>query len=56
MGVGYSFLLIIMENSFASELLGVQSLPLMDVLFTFLCSVPILFVMELFKVIKFRRN
>ena len=47
---------IVMENSFTSNLLGTTSLPIFDVLFTFLCSVPILFVMEIFKKIKFRKK
>jgi magnesium-transporting ATPase (P-type) len=48
--------IIVMENDFTSSLLGTESLPFMNVLLTFLCSVPILFVMELFKYLKFRRK
>lgn len=48
--------ILVMENSFTSDLLGTTRLPIFDVLFTFLCSVPILFVMEIFKKIKFRKR
>ena len=44
-----------MQNSFTSGLLGTQSLPIIDILFVFVCSIPILIVMEIFKKVKFRR-
>jgi magnesium-transporting ATPase (P-type) len=47
--------IFVMQNSFTSGLLGTQSLPIIDILFVFVCSIPILIVMEIFKKVKFRR-
>ena len=48
--------IIVMEISFTSSLLGTESIPFTNVLLIFLCSIPILLVMELFKYIKFGRK
>ena len=48
--------ILVMENSFLSGLLGTEKIPFTEVLITFACSIPILFVMEIFKYIKFKRR
>ncbi len=48
--------IFIMENSFTSNILGIKSVPLVDILIMFACSLPILLIMELFKKIKFRKR
>ena len=47
---------IVMESSVLSNIFGIKSVPFVNVLITFLCSIPILLVMEVFKKIKFRRR
>lgn len=47
---------LVMGNSITSGLLGTESVPFIDILLTFLCSIPILFVMEIYKKIKFRKK
>ena len=48
--------ILVMENSFLSGIFGTEKIPFTEVLLTFVCSIPILFVMEVFKKIKFRRS
>ncbi len=48
--------IIVMENSFLSNIFGTEKVPITSVLIMFLCSVPILLVMEIFKKIKFGRR
>lgn len=48
--------IFVMENSFLSSILGTQSMPFVDVCIMFLCSLPILIVMEIFKFIKSKRR
>ncbi len=47
---------IVMENSFTSSILGIESVPFLHILITFACSLPILLVMEVFKKVKFRKR
>ncbi len=48
--------IFVMENSFLSSVLGTQSMPFVDIFIMFLCSLPILIVMEIFKFIKNKRR
>ena len=48
--------IIVMENSITCGIFGAEKLPYSHVLLMFLCSIPILLVMELFKIIKFRKR
>lgn len=48
--------IFVMENSFASGLLGTQKVPFVEILVVFLCSIPILLVMEIFKALKYKRR
>ena len=48
--------IFVMENSFISGLLGTQKVPFTSILIMFLCSIPILIVMEIFKIFKYKRR
>ena len=48
--------IIVMEVDVLSHFLKTNSMPWIDILYTFLASIPILIVMEIFKKIKFRKR
>lgn len=48
--------IIVVENSFLSNILKTKTIPYQDVFYTFLLALPILVVMEIYKKIKFRRT
>ncbi|MBR4260601.1 MAG: HAD-IC family P-type ATPase [Clostridia bacterium] len=48
--------IIVMENSLTCSIFGAEKLPYSHVLLMFLCSIPILLIMEIFKIIKFRKR
>ncbi len=47
---------VVMENSITGGIFQAKSLPFTHVLLMFVCSIPILIIMELFKKIKYRRR
>lgn len=48
--------IVVMEVDFLSSFLKTNSMPIIDILYVFLASVPILLVMELYKKIKYRKR
>lgn len=48
--------IVVVENSFLSEILRTKTIPYQDVVSTFLLALPILVVMEIYKKIRFRKN
>lgn len=48
--------IVVMEVEFLSQFLSTHSMPLIDIFYIFLASVPILLVMEIFKKVKFRKK
>ncbi len=48
--------MLVMENDITSSILGTTNLPFVDIFKTFLISIPILLVMEIFKKVKFRKK
>ena len=48
--------IIVMEVEFLSQFLSTHSMPVIDIFYVFLASIPILLVMELFKFFKFRKR
>jgi magnesium-transporting ATPase (P-type) len=48
--------IVVVENSFLSNILHTKTIPYQDVISTFLLALPIVVVMEIYKKIKFKRN
>lgn len=48
--------IVVMEVDFLSHFLKTNSMPLIDIFYVFLASIPILLVMEIFKKVKFRKR
>ncbi|MBO4956401.1 MAG: cation transporting ATPase C-terminal domain-containing protein, partial [Rickettsiales bacterium] len=48
--------IVVMEVDFLSSFLKTNSMPVIDILYVFLASVPILLVMEIYKKVKYRKR